>query len=42
MRPVKPDLGHLREAALIGVALIAIALLEYEGFIDKRRNRGDY
>jgi hypothetical protein len=33
---------HLREAALIGVALIAITLLEYEGFIDKRRNRGGY
>ena len=33
---------HLREAALIGVAIIAITLLEYEGFIEKRNKHGGY
>ena len=34
--------GRLREVALIGVALIAITLLQYESFIEKRNNRGGY
>ena len=31
---------HLREAALVGVALIVLTILEYESFVEKRKNRG--